>query len=617
MASTRRAQTNQSAAAGTAFVPVGTPIPEGVKILWQPHPGPQSEALTRTEDEILYGGAKGGGKTACGIAWLIKGNPVYNPDDPIDVSYINHPGYRALVLRKNIIDLADWIDKARRIYEAMGARFLERPLQLFEFPQGSKIILGHLDDKDAYTKYTGQEFQRFLLEEATLVPDIKSYFMVRSCIRSVHRGLHAQTFLTANPGGPGHAWVRDRFVKPKGENGMIIPPMTTIYEKVGRHTRTRVFIPAKLSDNPSLLEDPTYEANLMSLPAAERRAYLDGDWDALSGIYFSEFRPAGPLVGEPPEARHVIMARPLQEWLPRYIGMDWGYAHEGAAYWACNNDDRRLHIYREMIHKDLGAEGWGVEIALASLNDLRGLEDGHMPLFLSFDAWDKRNDVRTVADQIGDGIRKVLGPDAAIVFTSEEVPGDFFERLQTQRKMGISIRKASNQRIAGAQYVRSLLRWWPLTKVERDPFDQELFMRLLRLDRKRATDYRNAYADTKQEVLPGLLIHDCCPRLIQTLQVLVHDEAKPEDVLKQVGDDTYDAFRYLVFGNANAKTREPFRVFAERRVEEITRQRGGQLDMDSLVWVMRKAEADYGQASDLTTDPIYIARQSSRRARFN
>ncbi len=602
----------------SAFARPEDEIPEGVEVLWRPHPGPQTEALLRTEDEILYGGAKGGGKTACGIIWLIKGNPVHT-GSLIDHSYINHPHYRALVLRKNIIDLGDWIDKARRIYEKFGAVYRERPLPLFEFPSKAKIILGHLDDSDTYMKYQGQEFQRFLLEEATLVPDLKSFLMVRSCIRSVYPEMKAQTFLTANPGGPGHSWVRERYVKPKDAQGNLVPPGTTIYERIGEHTRRLIYIPAKLKDNPSLMQDPTYQVNLMALPEGERRAFLDGDWDALSGVYFTEFRPAGPLIGEPPQARHVIPATVLDPWLPRLMGMDWGFAHEGACYWGCSNSDSRLHIYRELVAKNLGAEQWGVDIALASLDDLRGLDSGHMNLFLSPDAWDKRNDTRTIADQIAAGILRVLGPDSVLLLSNEEIPDlDFMSRLETQRRLGITVRKAPNQRVAGAQYIRSQLRWRGLSDINAEPFDNELFLKLLHADSSRAMEYREAYARKQQvEVLPGLLIHDSCPRIIDTMQSLLYDETRPEDVMKMIGDDCYDAFRYMVFAHSKEKVKEPFRVFAEKRMTWLRETRGGELDGNTMVWAMRKAEADYANLDSLSGgDPVYIPRASGRRAKF-
>ena len=271
------------------------PIPPGVNVLFRPHPGPQTDALLLEEDEICAG-VRGAAKGQ-GIAWLMKDNRIIlGRELPWDITYLNHRHYRALVLRKNVIDLGDWIDKAKRMYEPFGGVFRERPSPLFEFRTGAKIVLGHLDDADTYTKYQGQEYQRFLLEEATLVPDLKSYLMVRSCIRSTDAELHCQTLLTCNPGGPGHAWVRDRFIKPKDKDGRIIPPNTRITDPLTGETR--IFLPMKLKDNPALANDPSYVKKLMGLPEAERRAFLDGDWDALSGVALRS-SSQGPLTGEP------------------------------------------------------------------------------------------------------------------------------------------------------------------------------------------------------------------------------------------------------------------------------------------------------------------------------
>jgi hypothetical protein len=599
-----------------AFARPEDPIPPGVGVLWRPHPGPQTEALLLEEDEICAGGAKGGGKTALGIAWLMKGNPHYDPDHqvPCDITYLNHRHYRALVLRKNVIDLGDWIDKARRIYEPFGGVFRERPSPLFEFRTGAKIVLGHLDDADTYTKYQGQEFQRFLLEEATLVPDLKSYLMVRSCIRSVHPEMHCQCLLTCNPGGPGHTWVRDRFIKPKDENGRFIPPNTRITDPLTGETR--IFLPMKLRDNPALANDPSYVKKLMGLPEAERRAFLDGDWDALSGVYFTEFRPMGPLTGEPEEARHVIAAKPLKPWLNRLIGMDWGYAHDGAAYWGCEADDGRFHIYRELVRSKLGAEAWGVEIALASIEDLKGLEQGYMNLYLSPDAWEKRSDTRTIADQLATGIRRVLGPDSVVLTEEESGDEDLVERMRHQRRYGIMVKRAPNQRIAGAQYIRSALRWWPLTKVAKESFNNDLFLRLLRADPTRALEYREAFvSQQKEETLPGLLIHDCCPRIVEVLQNLIHSLNNPEDVEKRDGDDPYDGFRYLVFAHSKEKRREPFEEHFARRMAQVEAMHGGYLDGNTRVWAARKAEQDYRNETEAVGAPLYFPRAAGRRAK--
>ncbi len=374
----------------------------------------------------------------------------------------------------------------------------------------------------------------------------------------------------------------------------------------------RIFVPMKLKDNPALMADPNYQKRLMQLPEAQRRAFLDGDWDALSGVAFTEFRANGPLIGEPPEAQHVIPARPLESWLHRSIGMDWGFAHDGAAYWGCEASDGRFHVYREMVEKNLGAEKWGAEIAIRSMDDLRGVEGGTMSLYLSPDAWDKRNDTRSIADQIADGVRYVLGPDSVHLMGMEEGDDTFFARMEEQKRFGIAIRKAPNQRIAGVQYLRSLLRWWPLSRVEDQKYDPEMFTRLMHADPKRAMEYRMAFQrQSAAEVLPGMLIHDCCTRLIDCIQGVLHDERNPEDVEKRDGDDCYDAWRYLCFARTKERVREPENIYVQKRMDAMARAHGGQLEGNTKVWVARKAEQDYRGAE--TAGIFNVPRLSSRR----
>jgi len=231
---------------------------EKPKYIWEPHDGPQTEVLLRSEKEILFGGARAGGKTDAGIAWMIE------PE------YVSNPAYRGLVLRLNATDLGDWLDRANRLYSHLGAKMTGQPAEI-TFPSGAKIRTGHLADEEAYNKYKGHEYQKILIEELTQIPSESRYLKLLGSCRSTISGLNAQIFCTTNPDGVGHMWVKKRFIEGK-------PIGKTFYAPEGS---TRVFIPSSIEDNPSILATPEYVQYLESIKETDPELYKQwryGDW---------------------------------------------------------------------------------------------------------------------------------------------------------------------------------------------------------------------------------------------------------------------------------------------------------------------------------------------------
>lgn len=300
---------------------------------WTPHSGAQTKALERGEFEVLYGGARGGGKTDAGLAWLMRD--------------VTNPRYRALILRKNYDDLTDWLDRASKMYARYGAEIVGKPA-IIRWPSGALFRTGHLKDRKSYEKYLGHEYQRLLIEELTLIAEERYYVEILGSCRSTIPELRPQVFCTTNPGNIGHLWVKQRFVDPA--------PAGTPF-KAEDTGRWRIFVPSTVDDNPTLANnDPFYVKMLDGLKKTSEelwRAWRLGDWDIFVGQAFGEFR----------RDRHVVdrMPYPL-EMCDKIIGFDWGYNAPGCALWLAYDPDGHVWAYRELYQTKRNPEEWAQDI---------------------------------------------------------------------------------------------------------------------------------------------------------------------------------------------------------------------------------------------------------------
>ena len=226
----------------------------------------QEVALSSTANEVLFGGARGGGKTDAAQVWFLD--------------MAENKQARGLVIRRNAVDLADFIDRARQLYSHFGAKIKGNPSEI-HFPSGAIIYTGHLGQPDAYTRFQGWEIHRLLIEEVTHIPTETLYEKLLGSVRSTVDGLKTQVFLTTNPGGPGHEWVKERFQ-------INISPANKRFERDGR---TFLYVPATVDDNPHLKEkDPDYVKFLESLPETLREQWRYGKWDdfEVDGSYYNK-----------------------------------------------------------------------------------------------------------------------------------------------------------------------------------------------------------------------------------------------------------------------------------------------------------------------------------------
>jgi predicted phage terminase large subunit-like protein len=290
--------------------------PAPPKILWQANPGPQERFLATTARECLYGGAAGGGKSA-GLVNL-------------PLRWVHNRYFKALLLRREYSDLKDLWDKADDIYPKSfpGAR-PNLATHTWRFPSGAEIIFGNCEHEKDHRKYHGQEYQVVGFDELTHFEEVQ-YREICNRLRSSKPGLPRLARSTTNPGSKGHGWVMRRWgpwLNPEFEaeglaprfdldTGRRLPPaapgqvLYVVQTKEGEvfvpkgtpGARSRVFIPARLTDNPKLLEnDPGYAQQLMDNDVVRRAQLLEGDWliKPAAGLLFKrgwfETLPAAPV----------------------------------------------------------------------------------------------------------------------------------------------------------------------------------------------------------------------------------------------------------------------------------------------------------------------------------
>lgn len=229
-------------------------------------------------DELLYGGAAGGGKTE----WLIR----YMVDQ-----CERYPGNRVIIFRRVFPSLnRTIIPRAKKILRGQ-ARWNSQE-KTFTFPNGSILEVGSMQYSDDYIDYQGAEYGCIGFEEITEFLENQVDELVAR-LRSTIPGVRPHMVATTNPGGVGHRWVKRRWVKPKKEDVNEGEDMPLPFE-VWRPAATedlprpplRAFVAATLQDNPRLLEaDPAYLDRLLrNANRARRKALSTGDWDAIDAI---------------------------------------------------------------------------------------------------------------------------------------------------------------------------------------------------------------------------------------------------------------------------------------------------------------------------------------------
>lgn len=593
-----------------ASAPIWTPLPprEGSGELISR----QRFALERPEREIAFVAARGPGKTTALFVFLLR-MAIEITENGSNYLY---PGYRGLLLRRHSKDLAPTLDDAEKIWCRLGARRIGRTPAVFEWPHGAKIFTDHLENRLAWQQKQGHEYHKIGIEEANQIPTEEEYLLVLGSLRSSPDG-NPQVMLTGNWGDIGDIWIKRRFKNVKLPDGSIAAPMQPIRDPVTNHTR--IYIPALPEDNPVLMErDPGYVQWLEGLPGPRAAAWRLGDPDAYAGQLFSEFRPNGPLPGDPTWANHVIESAPLPYWLHRWGSMDWGYKHHSAAYKFAQAENGQLHCYSEMLERGRSSFLWGVELAKWWLPELRQMEQPRIQLTLSADTFSTHDEGNTIAERIALGMDAVFGDKSTyLAYPTEEerqmagnnprMAAELMQRRasETADRMGINLEPAVSSpksRSARAEFVHELMRFTP--REHAVVFDQAYAQSLLRQlgGESLYADYVKSCEEKQPEVLPRLQIWRSCDKIIELLPILKSDEKMPEAVMKfnatdqDLGDDAWDGFSYGLYAAKNIPAQPPRSDQVASKLREA--KQSGVIDPNLLAQIAMYTEKKLAGADD-------------------
>lgn len=451
-------------------------------VAWAPQPGSQTLFVTSPVFETLYEGTRGPGKT-----------------NALLLDFCQHVGqgfgsaWRGILFRQTYGALADVVEKANEwIPRAFpDARFTQSGPHgyTWTFGTGEELLFRYIKKPSEYRNYHGHEYPWMAFDELTNWPDPKCYQIMQSCCRTSRPGVPRKLRATTNPHGPGHHWVKARFIDP-APRGHIVTD-----ERGNR----RVTIHGHWSENRFLMEaDPDYIPRLLAATEDDpdqQAAWVDGDWDVAAGTFF----------GAAWSRKHHVVA-PFK--IPRswYVdrAFDWGSAKPFSVGWWAESDGSPAVL----------ADGTTRHFARGTLfriGEWYGCQKGKPNVGLGLDAVEIARGILERQRQRWPDLQVRPGPADSSIFDVE----DGHSIAESFRKGGVTWEKAN-----------------------KGPGSRKNGWQLIR-DRMGA-----AKRNPKEE--PGLFVFSDCLEFIRTIPHMPRDEKDPDDVDTDSEDHIGDETRYRV-----------------------------------------------------------------------
>ena len=451
--------------------------------MWAPQPGPQTALVHCPLAEVFFGGARGGGKTDGVLGkWAAKERRYGQ-------------GFNAIAFRRTTVSSEDAIERAKQLYEPLGAKFNASKL-IFRMPHGGRISFKYLETVKDAEEYQGRNLSDAWVEEVGQYPTPEPIDMLFGALRST-AGVPEQLILTGNPGGAGQHWIKERY---KLHPFPARPQVVSRPLPDGSVHRMAV-IPSRLSDNKILTtRSANYQSRLYLVGSKDLvKAWLEGDWSSVPGAFFDCWS----------EARHVVEPFAIpREWV-RFASMDWGSASPFSVGWYAVASDPTWVAGAAPGSRVLLPRG-----CLVKYREWYGADEKHQGLKMSNTA-------------IAEGIKQLEKGDAITYRVLD--PACFAENggpsiAEEFARAGVHFKKADNTRVSRGGASAGPISGWA-----------QLRSRLL------------GNAKTMDDVpkTPAMLVFtSACKDTIRTLPVLQHDRSHPEDVDTTNEDHAPDETRY-------------------------------------------------------------------------
>jgi hypothetical protein len=426
--------------------------------------------------------------------------------------------WRGVIFDREYKNLDDLVAKSQRIFPKFqdGARFHSAKADYkWVWPTGEELLFRKVKRPSDYWNYHGQEFPFIGWNELTKFPTPELYDSMLSCNRSSYLPdpddldalpeIPLMIFSTTNPYGPGHNWVKKRWIDP-APPGVLMKTTTNVYNPRTRKrediVKSRVRLFCSYKENRFL--SPEYVAGLESITDEnKKRAWLLGDWDIVAGGALDDLW--GP---------HNLVPRfkvPASWRVDR--SMDWGSTHPFSVGW--------------------WAEATGEEVVFAN-----GQRWAPPPGSL-VRIWELYG-----SEAIGENKGIKMSPTelaTMIKIYDEKLREDGW--IKTAVQSGPADNQIRDVRDRETATIADLMETVGITWT---PSDKSAGSRKIGLEL-----FRQRLANAKSGEGPGIFFCTNCKAALETLPTLPRDEENMDDVDTDSEDHVYDDCRYRILAGTS------------------------------------------------------------------